>query len=307
MNQVTGLVSDKDFKVKLDSGNTLVGQLDKQGNKRVMHTTLGTIDISEDPIVGISEKGKTIQSTTDSSATVKHEKASKSGDSKQVKRILKPEWDYEGSIDISGKTGNTERFATSATLQALRSTDDENLKFYAAIERVKENGEETSNELIGGLDFERILGKRHSWYARVELGKDEIENVDLRTEAALGYGYYFLKKKNHQLRGRIGSLFRHESFDNDTDEQALGIDLAMRNEWDLTTALRMLNELVYTPSLEDMGDYRITHSSSLETPLQFTDGDLRLRLGVSNEYDSRPAEGVEMLDTSYFTRLVFGW
>jgi hypothetical protein len=33
----------------------------------------------------------------------------------------------------------------------------------------------------------------------------------------------------------------------------------------------------------------------------------RFRIGVSNDYNSRPVPGVERLDTTYFARLLLTW
>ena len=33
----------------------------------------------------------------------------------------------------------------------------------------------------------------------------------------------------------------------------------------------------------------------------------KLRLGVNNDYNSKPGKGVDKMDTGYFTRLVLNW
>jgi hypothetical protein len=33
----------------------------------------------------------------------------------------------------------------------------------------------------------------------------------------------------------------------------------------------------------------------------------KLRIGVSNDYNSEPGPGVKGLDTTYFTRLILNW
>ena len=58
--------------------------------------------------------------------------------------------------------------------------------------------------------------------------------------------------------------------------------------------------------LEDYRDYRICHESAFEIPIVASEI-WKLRLGVMNDYNSRPAENKDYLDTTYFTRLVFSW
>lgn len=47
------------------------------------------------------------------------------------------------------------------------------------------------------------------------------------------------------------------------------------------------------------------HDSGFEIPLSA--GFWKLRLGLNNQYNSRPQPGREELDTTYYTRLVLNW
>jgi len=50
----------------------------------------------------------------------------------------------------------------------------------------------------------------------------------------------------------------------------------------------------------------ITHGSALELPIK--DGKAwRLRMGIKNDYTSKPPAGLTKLDTSYFSQFMFTW
>ena len=66
-----------------------------------------------------------------------------------------------------------------------------------------------------------------------------------------------------------------------------------------------MNRLSFVPPFDDFGNFRLTHESFYEIPLSIPAW--KLRLGISNDYNSEPGAGVEELDTSYFTRLVLTW
>jgi hypothetical protein len=66
-----------------------------------------------------------------------------------------------------------------------------------------------------------------------------------------------------------------------------------------------VNRLSIVPSFEDFANYRATHESFLELPL--ANPSWKLRLGLANDYNSKPGKGVEKMDTGYFTRLVLSW
>lgn len=209
-------------------------------------------------------------------------------------------------LTLQGKTGNSERFGTGGTIQAKLEGPDDRLLFYLRQAYAKENGVKSEDLIIGGVDFERYFAERHSWYTRVELENDDIKELDLRSTAALGYGYFFLKEKNHTLRGRTGVFYRHESWQDGTSDSTVGIDFGLSHMLIFKNKWKLLNDITYTPSLEDFHDYRIYHESAFEIPLLMSEI-WKLQLGVINDYDSQPAEDTERLDTTYFTRLVFAW
>lgn len=215
-------------------------------------------------------------------------------------------WHYQIGIDIAGKTGNTERFGTGGKASATLEGPADRLMFYLRQAYGKENGEKSDDLLVGGVDYESVFAERHSWYTRIELEKDDIKELDLRSTAALGYGYYFLKKPDHVLRGRSGLMYQHESYQNNDSESTIGLDLGLHHMYKLGDYWEMINDITYTPSIEALSDYRIYHESTFQIPLAGSEI-WKLQLGLSNDYDSQPATGKERLETTYFSRLVLDW
>ena len=68
---------------------------------------------------------------------------------------------------------------------------------------------------------------------------------------------------------------------------------------------KLVNRLSYVPGFQDFGNYHFTHESFYEVPR--ASPAWKLRLGVSNDYNSKPGSGVDKLDTAYFTRLLLNW
>jgi hypothetical protein len=215
-------------------------------------------------------------------------------------------WRFEVGIDVAGKTGNAERFSAGGRASATLQGPDDRLVLSVRSAVARDDGVESDNHIVGGVDFESYFLDRHSWYARVELEYDRVRKIDLRTTAAAGYGYYFLKKPHHTLRGRTGLMYRHDSLRDEPSQSTVGLDLGIshmyrfRNEW------RLINDITYTPSVETRRDYRIYHESFFEIPLVASHL-WKLQLGVTNDYVRPPARQSEDLDTTYFGRLVFSW
>lgn len=215
-------------------------------------------------------------------------------------------WGFEAGFDAGGKTGNAERISIGSRAQAKLQGPRDRLLLYLRYAYAKEEGIESEHQTVGGIDFESYFREKHSWYARVEAENDQIAAVDFRATAAAGYGYYFLKKAHHTLRGRTGLLFRHETMKNEPSRATLGLDLGVSHLYRFANTWQMTNDVTYTPSLKDYLDYRIYHESAFDIPIVASEV-WKLRLGVSNDYNSKPAENKVYLDTTYFTRLIFSW
>ncbi len=293
-SDVLSITTDEPRTIGLASGNVLAGRLAVQDGHQCVETTLGTLDITADTIVSLWRSGE------ESPEAISH---------RQAVEAQAGKWKHELSTDISGKTGNTERFATSAGFQTVLDRPQDKLKFYLRGQRAVENGRDTSNEIKGGSDYERIIADGHSWYTRVQFEHDEIVDLELRTSAAAGYGYYLFRRPGHELRLRGGLLFRHESYDESTgrgDDQTLGLDLGLRHMLQINGWTKLVTNLTCTPSFEDAQDYRVNHETSLEARLAGTEL-WGIRLGVANDYNSQPADDYERLDTTYFVRLILNW
>ena len=85
---------------------------------------------------------------------------------------------------------------------------------------------------------------------------------------------------------------------------AAGLDVGFSHSLQLADS-SIINRLSFVPSFNDFANFRLTHESFYERP--FISPTWKLRLGVSNDYNSKPGKGVDKMDTAYFTRLVLNW
>lgn len=219
-------------------------------------------------------------------------------------------WAYELAASMSGKTGNSESLAGDLRFQAVMKTDDSTFKLYAGGNYEKTDGNLANSKIYGGLDFEQCLGdlKRHSWYVRDEMQRDNVIEQDFRNVLAAGYGYYAFKNDRFVLRFRAGLGHTYEAYGEATidDKSTLALDLGLHFQWTISDKSSWITDITYEPSLDDFTDCRIYHESKFRTKLaEFNN--CSLEAGFSNEYYSVVNDGREYLDTNYFVRLVFGW
>lgn len=288
-SSVTAMSTDKELHFAFESGDVLVGQVATEGGKTEITTVNGAVDVSKNTLQAAWKPG--------------------------AKSPLEPaqpkerKWKYELAANVSGRTGNTESNSLGGSFKATLASDNDKLVISAKGTRTEENGTKTADELSGSIDYESLFSKRQSWYTRMKLETNDIKLLDLRTTAAAGYGYYFLKEADHELRGRAGLMYVHESYAeaaNIEDSSSPGLDLGLYHMWKIKGFGELVNEVTYTPTFEDFNDYQIDHTSSLDMPLG-NSGAWTLRLGISNDYTSLPAKDTERLDTTYFTKLVLSF
>lgn len=224
-------------------------------------------------------------------------------------------WAYEASFDITGKTGNTEKTNIGGGLKATLKGPEDKLLLYLRGKYGRENHVKNEEEIIAGADFERMFGSTNSsWYARMEVEHDEINNYDMYYTGAAGYGYYFIKNDDAQIRLRAGLNYTRKEYANDMEtDDGIGVDFNYHHEFKIKKFLgikdfgKLVSDVTYTPTFEEWSDdYRIYHESSIDIPLGGSKHWL-IRLGVSNEYNNKVAKGDRRVDTTYFGRLVLNW
>ena len=272
-----------------ESGNQLFGQVTHVDGKLEIHTDDGTMDITRAVLRGGWREGDTNPLLPPPPAA-------------PAPRT----WKYELSFDLSGKTGNSERLSLGGGAKASLDTDKDRLLLYVRGNHSEESGVRTADDLAGGIDYENRFSGRHHWYTRLELAQDRIQELQLRTTAAVGYGYYFLKGERHRLRGRVGVLYRHESYETGDPNSTPGLDVGLHHMLMVSDWGKLETDISYAPSFENLADYRVYHESALDVPLGRSDM-WKLRLGVANDYTSMTVADVENLDTTYFARLVLGF
>ena len=228
-------------------------------------------------------------------------------------------WKYEASIDITGKTGNTNKSSQGAAFKATMTGPVDRLLLYVSGAHSREQTGDnksvtTEKEYIFGADYEhRIAESSHTWYVRSEYEDDEINDLDPSITSAAGYGWYAVDKDDVKVRFRLGLTHTYKRFDSTDDtDSSIGAEANYHHEIKIDEFLMfkklgtLVTDLTYNPSFEDRDDYRILHESSLSMPLGGSKFWV-LKIGVTNDYRNSVAKDKERLDTTYFAKLVLTW
>ena len=148
-----------------------------------------------------------------------------------------------------------------------------------------------------GNDFRRLLGAR--WYVNTtqDFLNSEEQGLDLRTTIGGGGGRYLMRTSSQHLAAGGGIAWTNENYtDNtpskDSAEAYLGTEF-MTEKLKITD---LITRLTYYPSLTISGRHRLAYRFDLDFNLP---GDWYLRIGLFDNYDSKPQEG--------FSKNDYGW
>lgn len=283
-DKVAAFATDDERMLSLHDGTVLTGTVTTRDGKTTVETGTGGRALQPSEVTAVWNKGEMDPAV----------------------EALRTKVKLEAYTDIVGRTGSKEELATGAGLAVSLLRPADRLRLFVDGAYAKGNGGDTVNQLSGGFDYEYDMDKKEALYLRTLFEHDELLDLNLRTMAAGGYGHYFMREKTQELRGRVGVFFRREEYAVSGSNDSFGIDFGLHHKYELPGRLRLLNEVTYTPGFDDLGEYRVTHITSLELPLAGAEV-WKLRLGIANDFTGRTAAGNEKLDTTYFVHLLANW
>jgi len=213
-------------------------------------------------------------------------------------------WKFEASVDVLGKSGNSDNFASALGFNASLAGPQDKLAFNASLARAQQDGVTTTNQAKGGIDYQSNFSPKYSWYVREEIGTDKIQGLDFFSNTVAGVGFDVIKEPKQVLTFRTGLAYRYESYTTGPGLSKPALELALIHDYS-AEHWKIGNRLTFLPTFEDFGVFRVLHESFFETPLAA--GPWKLRVGIANDYNSEPLPGKTELDTTYYTKFVLGW
>jgi hypothetical protein len=288
-DKIKAFTTDEAVNVGLAAGSTVQGRVESSDSGLKVVAADGTMSASPAKVTAVWRVGADSPETR-----ALKEQAAK----------LERKWAYEAAVAITGRTGGSEKFAGVVALKATLESAHDKLIFALLAEKAEDNGIETANRQMAGVDYSSFFSPHNVWYARSSIEKDTIKALDLRSSTAFGIGRKLIKKDVQDLEFRFGVSYLYETYANGTKFDSPGLDVAFIHSYTFKTG-KMNNTLTYTPTFKDFNNYRLHHETSYEMPL--TASLWKLKTGISNDYTSIPQPGIDRLDTLYFTSLILNW
>jgi putative salt-induced outer membrane protein YdiY len=291
--KITAITTDGAAHIQFSTGDTLVGTIAEAPGQAgaIVKSALGEIHVTPGDIAVLWPKGK-----ESPEVVALREKSA------AALEAARPKWSTVLEAGAIYTEGNNDTLKGHGRFNAKRSTETDLLHFYVAGKYDEQNDARTSNEYLGGVRYEENISAKWLWYARSELEFDEFEDLDLRATAAAGVGYRWFDSPEHALKTSAGLGYRHESYDTGRSEDDAVIDLGLDYRLAVWEWATFTHSTVYSPDFEDFDNYRLKLDTALAMP--FKDDRWAWKIGMRNDYNSRPQPGLERLDTEIYTSIV---
>lgn len=211
---------------------------------------------------------------------------------------------FDASIDVGtelAKAQNVKSFTTRSNLSYKADKWSSDMSFNTLLKSQDET--ETIRRTDGGINYRFILtGQLYSIFTLSFLSNTE-QKLDLRSNTQLGVGLYFIRTNSAYWSGKVGANRNIENYSNETPDRdsweayvGTELDLYDIGDFSLTT-----NMTAY-PGITDTKRFRFDGGLDLKYDLPF---DFYIKLGVSVNYDNRPAQGASEID--YVLQSGVGW
>jgi hypothetical protein len=221
--------------------------------------------------------------------------------------VLRHHWALEFTTDIAGTSGNSTGFSGAIGAVATLKGPTDALKFYGSANHSTANHTTSQDTYKGGMEYNEFFSQAWSWYTSAELMQDNVQNINLRVSALAGIGINSIRSKREDLQFRAGLSYRYETYDTNPASPSFssaGVGLGLVHRLDIATWAVMKNMIAYSGAFQDSGNYVFDHDSNLTMP--FGGSKIwSLRIGVTNEFNSKPVHPNKRLDTTYYLRFVY--
>ena len=283
---VASIESDAPLNFRLKNGTTLSGTVTSK-NKKVLsiHDEGGIQETSTDQIVASWTLDKI---------------------DPEIERN-KRKWKNDFAIDLTGRTGNVERFNLNAKLDLRLKGPFDEIHFGFDYELGEQNKERTEDRTLTRASYERFNKNKLGWFARTILEQDPINGINIRSTTTYGASLRLINNEAQSLVFRGGLGYRYTEFENgDLDnESTFTIEPGLTHTYRYKDWFFLENNLYYSPALHDFDNYNATHDSSIRLPMGNSES-FWIRIGIRHEYESQTSAD-ENLDTNYYSQLVYSW
>ncbi len=218
-------------------------------------------------------------------------------------------WKLSAELGASGTSGNSDTDDLHAAINGLLEDDAKRWAVGAGYSTSESNDVETKDQWFAEVTRDwKFAESKWFLFAGARYDDDNFQEWDHRTTLKAGAGYQWLERNDLNVRFRAGLTHVNESgianplVDDSRVEGLLGGEAV----WKLTEAQTITAGVTYYPDFDDNGEFRTVSELGWSMKLA-TETDVRLKVGLKNEYDSHRDDPFDTTDRQYFVALLFAF
>lgn len=219
----------------------------------------------------------------------------------------KPDGLWRGSLGagFSASSGNTDSVTYSLNGDIVRQTgvDKTNGYLQAVYARRESDGvtSRTSDLARGGGKYDRDLNERTFGFGALDLERNGLINLELRSVVAGGLGYHVVKREGLTFDVSTGPAYNRERYETDTRDNLEWL-FAEESTHALSPSVSFRQRLALYPNLGDSGEYRAVFDAGLVFKVN---NRWSATVTVNDRYQSNPLPGVKENDLLLVTGLQY--
>ena len=215
-------------------------------------------------------------------------------------------WVANLAFGFSDKSGNSRARGLSTTVDVERRTSRDRITLGLGLNRESSQTADgdfqaTVSKYYGSLRLDVFFNRRFFVFGGTRQERDRFQDIALRSTYNVGLGYQAVAKDDTDLNFSFAGGVRRESFVSAGSETAGVATVASKLRHNFGPAF-IYWQLGFSPKVQDVEDFRLVSDVSLTAPLFLG---LGFRIGVLDEYNSRPQLGIKKNDLLITTRLSY--
>jgi len=293
--------------VQLVTGEVLKGKVSERSSAglRIDHPVLGRLWISGENVVSV-DGGPLVDPVTQAVTDLQDAAAATEAAAPEPEVDPAEAWKFSIALGASGKSGNGDSNDLNASVGAEQEDATKRWRLLGEYVYADSDNEKTKDK--AGVTVLRDFKLKDSpwfFYAAGKMEWDEFTPWDRRASLSAGAGREIYKDESWEVRGRAGFGYTKE-WGSETNEWRPEGLIGAEAKWTINDWQSIEGNTYYFPDFDDGGEYRIT--SRLDWSIRLNDlGNLHLKLGIKNEYDSHRTKPFDRDEFEYYVALAYSF
>jgi putative salt-induced outer membrane protein YdiY len=214
-------------------------------------------------------------------------------------------WRGAFGAGLSAATGNTDSVTYTLNGDIVRQTEKNKFSGYIqgvyGSRDVDGRTERSADQQRGGILFNRDINERKFGFGSLDLERNKLIDLDLRSVVAAGLGYHVIKRDGLTFDISTGPAYNRERYSTQT-RYATEWLFAEESTHKLTSTVSFRQRFSFYPNLSETGEYRAVFDAGVVFKVNSR---WNATFTLNNRYQSNPLPGVKTNDLLIVTGIQY--